>query len=228
VAVAKGKPKFGTRRRTAAVRLTAAKLKILMPLCPDPKLWVRPLNAAMARFAIDTPARAAAFLAQAAHESGQLRWLVERLGYSAPRLMAVWPRRFPTLGVAQEYANAPERLANFVYANRLGNGDVASGDGWRYRGRGIFQITGRGNYRRIGEALGLPLEDEPARVEQPEVAALTAAQFWQSRGLNELADDRSDDNDGADFETICVLVNGGREGLASRRAYWDAARALFA
>jgi len=224
----KDAPKSRPRLRKAAVRLTAAKLETLMPLCPDPKAWARPLNAAMKRFEISTPARAAAFLAQAAHESGQLRWLVERLGYSAPRLMAVWPRRFPTLAIAQAYANAPERLANFVYANRLGNGDVASGDGWRYRGRGIFQLTGRGNYRRIGEALGLPLEDEPERVEQPEIAALTAAQFWQSHGLNELADDRSDDNDGADFETICVLVNGGREGLASRRSYWDAARALFA
>ncbi len=224
----KDSPKPRPRRRAVTVRLTAARLQTLMPLCPDPKGWVSPLNGAMKRFEINTPARAAAFLAQAAHESGELRWLVERLGYSAPRLMAVWPRRFPTLAIAQGYANAPERLANFVYANRLGNGDAASGDGWRYRGRGIFQITGRGNYRRIGEALGLPLEDEPARVEQPEVAALTAAQFWQSRGLNELADDRSDDNDGADFETICVLVNGGREGLASRRAYWDAARALFA
>lgn len=220
--------KTGSRRRKAAVQLTAAKLKTLMPLCPDPKAWVRPLNAAMKRFEISTPARAAAFLAQAAHESGQLRWLVERLGYSAPRLMAVWPRRFPTLAIALAYANAPERLANFVYANRLGNGDVASGDGWRYRGRGIFQITGRGNYRRIGEALGLPLEDEPERVEQPEIAALTAAQFWQSRGLNELADDRSDDNDVTDFERICVLVSGGRIGLAARKAYWEAAKTVFA
>jgi putative chitinase len=221
-------PTSRPRRRKAVARLSATRLKLLMPLCPDPKIWVRPLNAAMTRFEIGTPARAAAFLAQAAHESGELRWLVERLSYTAPRLMAVWPRRFPTLAMAQEYAKAPERLANFVYASRLGNGDVASGDGWRYRGRGIFQITGRGNYRRIGEALGLPLEDEPERVEQPEIAALTAAQFWQARGLNELADDRSDDNDGADFIAICVLVNGGREGLAARHKYWDAARALFA
>lgn len=199
-----------------------------MPLCPTLADWVRPLNSAMARFDIVTAPRMAAFLAQAAHESNQLRWLVERLDYSPKRLMAVWPRRFPTLARAEAYAHSPERLANFVYANRLGNGDTASGDGWRYRGRGIFQLTGRGNYRRVGEALGLPLEAEPELLEQPEHAALSAAQFWQARGLNELADDRSDDNDLTDFERICVLVSGGRTGLATRMAYWEAAKTVLA
>ena len=199
-----------------------------MPLCPAPADWVQPLNTAMARFDIVTPPRMAAFLAQAAHESNQLRWLVERLDYSPKRLMAVWPRRFPTLEHAEAYAHSPERLANFVYANRLGNGDAASGDGWRYRGRGIFQLTGRGNYRRVGEALGLPLEAEPELHEQPGYAALSAAQFWQARGLNELADDRSDDNDLTDFERICVLVSGGRTGLTARMAYWETAKTVLA
>lgn len=199
-----------------------------MPLCPAPADWVKPLNAAMTRFEITTPPRMAAFLAQAAHESNQLCWLVERLEYSAKRLIAVWPRRFPTPAQAEAYAYSPERLANFVYANRLGNGDAASGDGWRYRGRGIFQLTGRGNYRRVGEALGLPLEAEPELLEQPRYAALSAAQFWQARGLNELADDRSDDNDLTDFERICVLVSGGRIGLAARKAYWETAKTVFA
>jgi len=217
-----------TRRRRRALRLTEARLRALMPLCPTLADWVRPLNSAMARFDIVTAPRMAAFLAQAAHESNQLRWLVERLDYSPKRLMAVWPRRFPTLARAEAYAHSPERLANFVYANRLGNGDTASGDGWRYRGRGIFQLTGRGNYRRVGEALGLPLEAEPELLEQPEHAALSAAQFWQARGLNELADDRSDDNDLTDFERICVLVSGGRTGLATRMAYWEAAKTVLA
>ena len=199
-----------------------------MPLCPAPADWVRPLNTAMARFDIVTAPRMAAFLAQAAHESNQLRWLVERLDYSPKRLMAVWPRRFPTLAQAEAYAHSPERLANFVYANRLGNGDTASGDGWRYRGRGIFQLTGRGNFRRVGEALGLPFEAEPELLEQPEYAALSAAQFWRARGLNELADDRSDDNDSSDFERICVLVSGGRTGLATRMAYWETAKTVLA
>jgi putative chitinase len=214
-------------RRRRAIRLTEARLRALLPLCPEPKAWVRPLNAALARFEITTPTRVAAFLAQAAHESNQLRWLVERLDYTARRLMVVWPRRFPTLDAAAAYAHSPERLANYVYASRLGNGDTASGDGWRYRGRGIFQITGRGNYRRVGEALGLPLEAEPERLELPEFAALSAAQFWHARGLNELADDRSDDNDRSDFERISVLVSGGRIGLAARLAYWEAAKAVL-
>lgn len=199
-----------------------------MPLCPEPARWVKPLNAAMTRFEINTPARIAAFLAQAAHESNQLRWLVERLDYTTKRLMVVWPRRFPTLEQAAAYAHSPERLANVVYANRLGNGDAASGDGWRYRGRGIFQITGRGNYRRVGAALDLPFEEEPSLLEEPEHAALSAAQFWHARGLNELADDRSDDNDITDFEQICVLVSGGRIGLSARKAYWEAAKTVLA
>jgi len=217
-----------TRRRRRALRLTETRLRTLMPLCPAPADWVQPLNTAMARFDIVTAPRMAAFLAQAAHESNQLRWLVERLDYSPKRLMAVWPRRFPTLEHAEAYAHSPERLANFVYANRLGNGDAASGDGWRYRGRGIFQLTGRGNYRRVGEALGLPLEAEPELLEQPGYAALSAAQFWQARGLNELADDRSDDNDLTDFERICVLVSGGRTGLTARMAYWETAKTVLA
>ena len=216
------------RHRRRVLRLTEARLRALMPLCLAPADWVGPLTSAMTRFEINTPARIAAFLAQAAHESNQLRWLVERLDYSPKRLMAIWPRRFPTLEQAETYAHSPERLANFVYANRLGNGDAASGDGWRYRGRGIFQITGRGNYRRVGEALGLPLEAEPQLLEQPEHAALSAAQFWHARGLNELADDRGDDNDLTDFERICLLVSGGRIGLTARKAYWETAKAVFA
>ena len=93
---------------------------------------------------------------------------------------------------ATPYAHQPEKLANYVYARRLGNGDIASGDGWRFRGRGLLQTTGRGNYRSTGRALGLDLEAEPELLQQPGPAALAAAHFWSSRGLNELADDRND------------------------------------
>src|SRR6266478_6124926 len=129
--------------------------------------WTAALNAAMDRFEINTPYRAAAFLAQVAHESGELQRLVENLSYTAARLCAVWPNRFATVDAAQPYERNPERLANYVYARRLGNGDVASGDGWKFRGRGLIQLTGRGNYRSCGTAVALPFESEPERLESP-------------------------------------------------------------
>jgi putative chitinase len=181
----------------------------------------------MDRFEINSSARIAAFLAQVAHESGELRRLVENLNYSAKGLMRVWPKRFPTLEKATAYERQPEKLANYVYAKRLGNGDEASGDGWRFRGRGLLQITGRGNYRTAAKALELRLEDQPDLLETPPVAALAAAQFWQSRGLNELADDRNDDDDDEDFVRISVIINGGRVGLPDRKHYWSRARQAF-
>ena|SRR2546426_3337295 len=205
-----------------------AQLQAFLPAAQRLDVWCPALNAAMERFQIDSTARAAAFLAQVAHESNEFRNLVENLNYSAGRLMQVWPKRFPTLETATPYERQPEKLANYVYANRLGNGDSASGDGWRFRGRGLLQITGRGNYRSAGLALQLPLETEPERLETPEAAALAAAQYWQSRGLNELADDRNDDNDDEDFVRISTLINGGRVGLDARRLYWAKAKAALA
>ena len=206
--------------------------QVLKQVCPRlaaplALAWVTPLNAAARRFEITTPERLAAFLAQIAHESAELTRLEENLSYSAARLMAVWPGRFPTLTSAQPFERAPEALANRVYASRLGNGDAASGDGWRFRGRGLLQITGRGNYRTAAQALLLPLEAEPERLASPDVAALGAAHFWRSRGLNELADDRSGDNDDADFVRISVIINGGPNGLDERRRYWALAKAAL-
>jgi putative chitinase len=210
------------------VRLTQDELAGVMPAAADVPMWTAAINEAMVRFEITTSERCAAFLAHVAHESNECRSLVENLRYSAKRLRAVWPSRFPTLDAAAPYADNPEALANRVYANRLGNGDVASGDGWRFRGRGLMQITGRGNYRSTGAALGLLLEAHPDQLEQPLPAALAAAHVWASRGCNELADDRSEDNDDEDFIRITTLINGGRNGLASRRAYWARARQVLA
>jgi putative chitinase len=182
----------------------------------------------MGRFDITSAARMAAFLAQIAHESGQLTRLAENLNYAAKRLMQVWPNRFPTLEKAQQYERNPEKLANCVYAKRLSNGDEASGDGWRYRGRGIIQLTGRGNYRAAAMGIGLPLEDEPDLLLQPGPAALSAAWFWKSHGLNELADDQNDDNDIEDFRTITKRINGGTVGLNERLALWERAKGVLA
>ena len=144
-----------------AVSISTEQLTTIMPTCRNAADWCPPLNEAMSRYEIDNPNRVAAFLAQIAQESGELQRLIENLNYSAKGLMKTWPRRFRTLAAAQKYARQQEKIANHVYASRLGNGDEASGDGWRFRGRGLIQVTGRENYRVAGRALTLPLEDEP-------------------------------------------------------------------
>lgn len=207
--------------------ITEQKLSAIMPACSNVTAWVTALNNAMSRFDITGGQRMAAFLAQVAHESGQLARLSENLNYSAKRLMQVWPSRFPTLEKAQKYEKNPEKLANYVYAGRLGNGDEASGDGWRFRGRGLIQLTGRGNYRAAGQGIGLPLEEQSDLLGQPEAAALSAAWFWKSHGLNELADDRSNDNDNEDFKTITKRINGGTVGLQERIAFWKRAKTVL-
>ena len=207
--------------------ITGAQLTAFLPALQDTPRWTAALNAAMDRFEINTPARISAFLAQTAHESGEFRRLVENLNYSASGLCKTWPGRFVSLDAAKPYERNPEVLANYVYAKRLGNGDVASGDGWRFRGRGLIQLTGRGNYRSCGLAVTLPLEAEPEQLETPEAAAIAAAQFWQSRGLNHLADDQNDDNDDEDFVAITKIINGGTAGLSARRIYWARAKAVL-
>jgi len=207
--------------------ITSVQLAAFLPKLADVDVWTPALNDAMERFEINTPQRAAAFLAQAAHESTEFGRLVENLNYSAAGLVSTFKRFFPTLESAQPYARQPEKIANYVYAKRLGNGDTATGDGWRYRGRGILQITGRGTYRSTGVVLALPLEDEPERLESPVAAALAAAQFWHANGLNHLADDQNEDNDEEDFVSITRKINGGTAGLTSRQQYWARAKAAL-
>lgn len=208
------------------MKVTAQQLKIIMPKCNTDQ-WLNALNQAMTKFEINTSARIAAFLAQVAHESSETTILSENLNYSAVRLTQVWPQRFPSVVLAQAYAKNPEKLANFVYAGRGGNGSSASGDGWRYRGRGLFQLTTKDNYRLAGQALSLPLVDKPDLLLLPEVAALTAAQFWQRLGLNVLADHQVGDNDEKDFEKISIKINGGKVGLAERKRYWQLAKKVL-
>lgn len=188
-------------------------------------VFVPALNRAMNRYEIESPVRRAAFLAQVGHESGHLRRLVENLNYSASGLASSWPTRFlapdgQPNALAQRLERQPERIANHVYANRLGNGTVESGDGWRFRGRGLIQLTGRANYRACGEAIGADLMAGPELLEQPEWAAKSAAWFWFTNGLNALAD-------GDRFLDITRRINGGTNGITERRQLWGKAREVL-
>lgn len=191
------------------MNLTSQQLRTVFPLCRDPTLWASILPKVADEFEINTKDRFAAWLAQCGHESSQFNATRENLSYSKIALMKTWPKRFPTEESAIPYERQPDRLANFVYANRLGNGDVASNDGWTYRGGGIIQITGRSNYRVHGAHVGEPLEQQPAKITIPAVAARVAGAFWHASGCNELADKR-------DFEEITQTINGGQNGAQER------------
>ena len=182
--------------------------------------WLEPLNAAMFRFAIDTPQRVAAFIGQCAHESANFATLTENLNYRADALCRVWPRHFPTPEAAAPYHRKPEQIANRAYANRMGNGPEASGDGWKYRGRGLIQLTGKDNYRLASDSLGIDLVANPDAVTQPDMAALTAAWFWNKHGLNALADR-------GDNQAISRRINGGTHGLDDRLQRTATALALL-
>lgn len=203
--------------------ITRGQLLSIMPLASRARAdeFLPHLNAAMEEFDIDTHERQSAFLAQAAHESAQLRALVENLNYSAAGLLQTWHRRF-TAAEAEDYARHPERIANHVYALRMGNGDEASGDGWLFRGRGIFQVTGRGNYAVCSNDLygDDRLLESPELLEQPEGACRSAGWFWKSRELNKWADS-------GDFKTLTLRINGGLNGWQERNAYLARANAAL-
>ncbi len=189
--------------------LSEAKCKELLPH----------LLQTMTEFGINTPIRVAAFIAQTAHESAGYSALLENLNYSAQALLKTWPNRF-TPESAAAYARQPERIANHVYINRLGNGDEASGDGWRYRGRGVIQTTGRTNYMACGAGLGLDLITSPELLEQPLNAFRSAGWYWKSRNCSSFADS---DN----FTGLTKAINGGLNGLDDRKAYYARAKSVL-
>jgi len=160
----------------------AKQLATAMPTLRAARVWLSVLNEAMERFEIDSSARIAAFLAQIARDSNECRNLEEDLRYPAAVLMRMWPKRFPTVEMAQPYEQNPEKVANLVYANRWGNGPPESCDGYRFRGRGLIRITGRANYAAAGAALALDLESQPESLLEPRNAAMSAVWFWKTRG----------------------------------------------
>ncbi|WP_233867046.1 glycoside hydrolase family 19 protein [Paraburkholderia adhaesiva] len=192
--------------------------------------WFAPVSAAMTEFAINTPARRAAFLAQIRHESGGLTQLTESFNYR-PEALAIFSRvpaaMRATLGRRPNETTVPlarqQQIANLAYASRYGNGDAASGDGWRFRGRGLKQITFRDNYRDCARALGVDLVSNPdGLVTDDTLAARSAAWFWSAHGCNEAADK-------GDFAQTTRLINGpAMDQQAKRETYWTAAKSAFA
>lgn len=185
--------------------------------------WVDRLNILLPKYSINTRERVAMFLAQYLHESNEFTQLTENLSYSAEGLAKTWPNRFARDGEPNELAlliaRNPQAVANEVYANRYGNGDTFSGDGWKYRGRGVSQLTFKDNYKRIGDALGLPLVVNPDLVALPDVALETACMYWQLGNINKWADK-------LDTRNATKAVNGGFNGLVHREEYL--ARAMMA
>lgn len=181
-------------------------------------VFVPALNAAMSRYQIIGARRLAAFIAQVGHESGQLTRLVENLNYSADALRKTWPSRF-NVELASTVARKPEQIANIAYGNRMGN--TEQGDGWKHRGRGLIQITGRANYATCGEALALDLINHPELLEKPQHACMSAAWYWATNGLNTLAD-------AGKFDSITLRINGGQNGAADRQALYAQALKVLA
>lgn len=197
-------------------------LELLQKICPKTKKevlesYVIPLNLVCKQYGIlDNNKRIAAFLAQIAHESGGFNFTKENLNYSAKALQAVFRKYFPTEKEALEYERKPEQIANRVYANRMGNGDEKSGDGWAYRGRGLIQLTGKNNYTKFSESIKKSLKDTVSYLETPEGAVESAAWFWDTNKLNSLCDKD-------EFVTLTKRINGGTNGLEDRQHHYDIA-----
>lgn len=209
--------------------LTLAQLNKIMPNAGSrAEQFIVPLNQAMEQFQINTKIRQAAFLANIAHESAQLTCMEENLNYSAAALTRVWPSRFPA-SIATFYERQPQKIANRAYANRMGNGDEDSGDGWRYRGAGLFELTGADNQTACAKYFNMSKEDMPAWLRTPLGACLSAGWFWQRAAVDQNADS-------GDFDGVCDKINIGRKtsrvgdaiGYADRRHFYDIALQVMA
>jgi putative chitinase len=197
-------------------------LDLLTHMCPRTKAsilegYLEPLNTVAEYYDMNVnPARLAGFLAQTAHESGGYTAIKENLNYSAKGLMGTFKKYFPSEDLANQYAKKPERIANRVYANRMSNGPEESGDGYRFCGRGLIQLTGRANYTKFAQDLGMSLEDTIAYLETPNGAVASAGWFWDNNKLNQYCDS-------GDFVTLTKRINGGTIGLEDRKHHYELA-----
>jgi len=201
------------------MQITKEQLSQLIPKNPYIDQWYEALSVLLPDYEINTPNRIAAFIAQCAHESASFTALHENLNYRSETLSKVWPKKFPA-SIAQQYAHKPEAIANRAYASRMGNGDEASGDGWRYCGRGLIQLTGKDNYTAFADSIGITPEEVSDYVQTFEGAAQSACWFWESNNLNQYADS-------GDIETMTKRINGGTLGLEDRKKHYEHAKHIL-
>ena len=204
------------------MNLTISQLRQLLPKNKYVEHWHHALSVLLPDYDIDTPRRVAAFIAQCAHESGGFSVLQENLNYKPQALRRLFSKYFPDDAIAGQYCaklNKQEAIANRIYANRMGNGDESSGDGYRFRGRGLIQLTGRSNYQNFADSIevdGRPLkiDEVPAYLETFEGAAQSACWFWETNSLNKWADE-------GDILTLTKRINGGTIGLEDRKKHYE-------
>jgi putative chitinase len=197
--------------------LTLDQLKQLIPRNPYVKQWHQALAQLLPDYEINTPRRIAAFIAQCSHESGGFTALRENLNYRAATLRKIFPKYFPTDELAQQYASMPNKqqaIANLVYANRMGNGPPESGDGWRFAGKGLIQLTGKDNYTWFAASLGISVAEAAEYLETFEGAAQSACWFWETNKLNQWAD-------AGDILMLTKRINGGTIGLEDRKKHYE-------
>jgi putative chitinase len=205
------------------MELSKEQLKQLLPKNPYLDHWHNALSILFPDYEINTPQRMAAFIAQCAHESGGFMVLKENLNYKAATLRKIFPKYFPTDEMANKYASMPnkqEAIANLVYANRMGNGSPETGDGYRFCGRGLIQLTGRDNYTFFAGSLGISVEEASEYLATFEGAAQSACWFWETNNLNQWADK-------GDIVTLTKRINGGTIGLEDRIKHYEHALHVF-
>lgn len=194
--------------------ITLEQLKEIIPNNPNVEQWHQALEQLLPEYSINTPERIAAFIAQCAHESAEFTAIKENLNYRAESLQKTFHKYFPTPELAQQYAKQPERIANRVYADRMGNGDESSGDGYRYCGRGLIQLTGKNNYQAFADSMECSLESAVEYLATFEGAVQSACWFWETNNLNELAD-------AGDIKAMTKRINGGYIGLEDRQHHYE-------
>lgn len=194
--------------------LSREQLAQLIPGNPYIDHWHHALASCLPDYDINTPQRVAAFVAQCAHESGGFKFLKENLNYRAESLVKVWPRYFPNMEIAKAYEKNQEKIANRAYGGRMGNGPEETGDGWKFCGRGLIQLTGRNNYQAFADSIETDIEEIPAYLGTFEGAVQSACWFWESNKLNQWAD-------AGDILTLTKRINGGTLGLADRQKHYQ-------
>jgi len=199
------------------VKITKEMLKTVAKFAPDTRLteYSNLFNDLFPKYGLTTKLRVAHFVAQVAHESGGFTAVVENLNYSAEGLTKVFSKYFPNIILANKYARQPEKIANLVYANRMGNGAEQSGDGFKYRGRGLIQLTGKNGYEQFAQYSDLSIDDAVNLCSTPRGCALSALWFWDANTLNGIADQN-------DILKITKRINGGTNGLDERQANYIA------